>query len=524
MLVPRGSAPPTHSPRPPIPRRHPITAFTRRALLTAVSLAAMLCVSSAPADGHRRPARASTAALGSAFSNLRLIDYFPADAGWEQMWTDWNPTQMERDFRRIAALHANAVRITVNVPAFGFPQPRATMVSRLAATVRLAGAAGLASELTLFDGWSNYAAIEASRTWVREVLAPLHGSAQVAYVDLHNELPADTNPAALAWARSLVPYVQSIDGGIPVTVSTSISSGLAPLEALVRGLGATAPDLYDVHYYGNPADAYPILSQAKALAGAVPLFVGETGFATDPTYGGAQGLEPNEASLETFQDYYYRDIENATRALALPPAAPWILYDMPGQGNTTWGHHIGILHASGTPKMAASSLSEIFAGGPVATSFNNGFEQSTGSPAMPSIWRRWLPQYASFAIDHAVVHSGASAMRIEHAGGNHTSGCPALAVAPIAAIRPGVKYTATAWARGASTGGKSRVVLVWTDATGHYVASSASPSLPPGTTPWPPLGISTTPPAHARAVEINLQVCENPGTTWFDDVGFSASS
>jgi hypothetical protein len=497
---------------------------TPACLLSILTLAAILSSLTASAYGRKRTATQANTAQSAALSNLHLIDYFPSAAGWGAMWTSWNPTQMETDFRRIAALHANAVRIIVNLPAFGFPKPNATMVSRLTQTVRLAAAQGLTSELTLFDGWSNYAAITESKTWVDEVLAPLDGSSEIAYIDLHNELPADTNPAALVWAQTMVPYVQSIDGGIPVTVSTSISSGTAPLQALIHGLAATPPNLYDVHYYGNAADAYPVLSEAKTLAASVPLFVGETGFATDPSYGGAEGLQPDEPSLEAFQDYYVRMVENATKALTLPAAAPWILYDLPGQGNTEWGHHMGILHANGTPKAAATTISEIFAGGTVPAAFNNGFEENTGSPAMPNIWRAWLPQDASFAIDKTVVHTGNASARIEHAGGSHLTGCPAFYAAPIAAIKTGVKYTAGAWVRGADAAGLSRVVLTWTNSTGRYVASSDSPALPAGTTTWQALSVTAKPPARATAVEINLQVCENPGTTWFDDVSFSPSS
>jgi hypothetical protein len=503
--------------------RRPITALTSARLLAAIALAGVLFGLSSPATGLARSrGRATTAQSG--ISNLRLIDYFPSAAGWGSMWTNWNPTRMEADFQKIAGLHANGVRIIVNLPSFGFPKPNATMVNRLAATVRLAAAQGLSSELTLFDGWSSYGDVEESKTWVKEVLAPLHGSTQVAYIDLHNELPANTARPALSWARAMVPYVQSIDGGIPVTVSTSISSGTAPLKALIHGLAASPPNLYDVHYYGNAADAYPVLREAKTLAAGVPLIVGETGFATSPSYGGAQGLEPDESSLEAFQDYYLRMVENATRALGLPLAAPWILYDMPGQGNTEWGHHIGILHANGTPKAAANALSEIFAGDPVSPVLNNGFEQSTGSPAEPTIWRAWLPQDASFAIDKTVAHAGSASARIEHAGGSHRTGCPAFFAAPIAAITPGVRYTAGAWARGAAASGLSRLVLTWTNSAGRYIASSDSPPLPAGTTSWQALSVTAKPPPGAAAVEIDLQVCENQGTTWFDDVSFSPNS
>jgi hypothetical protein len=62
------------------------------------------------------------------------------------------------------------------------------------------------------------------------------------------------------------------------------------------------------------------------------------------------------------------------------------------------------------------------------------------------------------------------------------------------------------------------VVLVWTDAEGHFIALSNSAPLPPGMSGWRELQVSAKPPSGAAAVEIDLQVCEDPGTTWLDDV------
>jgi hypothetical protein len=457
---------------------------------------------------------------GETVASMKLVDYFPASDGWGAMWWSFDPAQMSADFARIAALHANTVRIVVSANAFGFPHPSALMRERLSETIALAAAQGLRVELTLFNEWHSYAAIAESRTWASEVLAPLAGDPDIAYLDVHNELPT-RSPAALTWARALVPYVKSIDGGIPVTVSTSISSGTAPLETLVRALGASSPDLYDVHYYGNAADAYAVLRQAKRVAGPVPLFVGETGFATSPTYGWARGLPSDAASLEAFQDYYYRTIETATDALGLPAAAPWILYDMPGQGEAGWGEHMGILRADGSAKPAAATLSSVFAGQAPETSFDNGFEQSSTRQDLPLIWRRWLAPEANFAVDHTVAHSGSSSARISHSRGNHTSGCPAFYTAPIAAVSAGTTYTARAWAKGAAGAGLTRVVLVWSNREGRYVGSSTSAPLPPGNTDWTLLSVSAQPPSGAEAVELDLQVCEDPGTSWFDDVSFS---
>jgi len=430
---------------------------------------------------------------------------------------------MQIDFSRIASLHANGVRVIVNAAAFGFPNVSPTMASRLSQTISMAASDGLRVELTLFDGWSAYSDIAESTSWVSKVLAPLRGDPQIAYIDLHNELPTQRQ-AAIAWAQALVPYVKSIDGGIPVTVSTSISSGTASLQALAEGLAGTPPDLYDVHYYGDAADAYAVLAQAKRIAGSVPLYVGETGFATSPNYGWASGLQPETASLEAFQDYYFRMVENATEELGLPLAAPWILYDMPGEGGTEWGEHMGLLRADGTAKDAAGTLSSIFAGGSLNTSFNNGFELSGGQRSEPYLWRRWLPGEAHFSVDHTVAHSGTASARISAAQGNHLTGCPAYYVAPIAAVQSGVTYAATAWARGSEGAGSSRVVLVWTDSAGRFIGSSESPPLPAGNSGWTFLSVAAVPPPGAEAVEIDLRVCENPGTTWFDDVSFITGS
>ncbi len=486
-----------------------------RALTIAIGAFVIAAASAAPASAAAEPS------VETELQGLHLVDYFPSDAGWGEMWWHWNPQQLGNDFARVAALHANAVRIIVSAPAFGFPQPTATMEEHLESTLALAAAHGLRVELTLFNEWTDYGDIADSETWARQVLAPLSGDHEIVYIDLHDELPVSTNRDAPAWAEAMVPFVKSVDGGLPVTISTSISSGIGPLQALIGALASNPPDLYDIHYFGSAADAYAILAEARATVHGAPLFVGETGFATSPAYGWARGLLPTASSLESYQDYYYRTVESATAALSLPPAAPWILYDMPGQGGTLWGYHMGILRADGSPKPAAGVLASVFSGATPEASFNNGFEEGS---SLPAIWRRWLPRDAHFAREHAITHSGSAAVSISHAGGTHLTGCPAFYAAPIAAITPGVDYDASVWALGSATAGSSRIVLVWTTSSGRFIASSPSPSLPAGNTGWTQLSVSAAPPAGAAAVEIDLQVCESPGTTYFDDVTFSPAA
>lgn len=495
--------------------------FRRQSRVPRALTVAAVCVMAAYGFTQSATAGAAERPIGAELGGLRLIDYFPSNNGWGAMWKNWEPSRVAADFARISDLNANAVRIIVNASALGFPTPAPEMEARLVQTVQMAAAHGLRVELTLFDGWKQYRAIAESEEWVRQVLTPLAGSPEIVYIDLHNELPVVANRYARAWAEALLPYAKYVAGSIPVTISASISSGVSTLRALRTTLAATPPDLFDVHYYGNAADAYPVLAEARSLAAAVPLIVGETGFATSASYGWARGLASGAASLESYQDYYYRMVESATASLGLPRAAPWILYDMPGQTGTTWGEHMGILHADGSAKPAAESLSSIFAGAAPLVSFNNGFEEGVSEPA---IWRRWMPTASSFAIDRTVSHSGVASARMSDSAGNHMIGCPAFYAAPIATIVPGVKYSAGVWARGTGSQGSSRIVLAWSNSSGRFIASTASGSLAQGNSAWTHLDVTATPPPGATAVEIELQVCEDPGTTWFDDVSFSPTA
>src|SRR5579871_4878369 len=46
-------------------------------------------------------------------ARLKAVNYFPVRHGWALMWAQWDPHTVDRDFGRIAALHANSVRIVL---------------------------------------------------------------------------------------------------------------------------------------------------------------------------------------------------------------------------------------------------------------------------------------------------------------------------------------------------------------------------------------------------------------------------
>jgi hypothetical protein len=95
------------------------------------------------ASGARPPVAEMVAAM-------REVNYYPSANNWGHMWTNSDPGVVDADFAQIAGLHANTVRIIVQVPAFGYPSPDPTMLDRLAQTISLADRHGLKAHLT-FD-------------------------------------------------------------------------------------------------------------------------------------------------------------------------------------------------------------------------------------------------------------------------------------------------------------------------------------------------------------------------------------
>ena len=108
---------------------------------------------------------------------LRVVSYFPSDAGWTQMWEPWRPQRIAADLRRLRGLNANTVRIVLPAHFLGYPQPEQRYLERLREFVGLAADRGLHVQLTLFDWWGEYRDVAGSKIWARAVLEPYVGDA-----------------------------------------------------------------------------------------------------------------------------------------------------------------------------------------------------------------------------------------------------------------------------------------------------------------------------------------------------------
>jgi Cellulase (glycosyl hydrolase family 5) len=464
----------------------------------------------------------SAASVRELLKHTREINYYPASAAWSEMWTDWNLSAIAADLARMHEMGANTVRIFLQPTTIGYPQPSTTMLGRLTQFFDAAAGNGLRVHLTLFDFWDQFGDLSNSENWARAVVSPFAGNPALATVELKNEIDqADRH--AMAWARTLVPFVRSI-AGVPVTISVSGATGVRGLMQLKKALGPDQPDFYSFHYYGNAGLSRTTLRDAAAVASPSPLFVGEFGAPSNDSLGTAAG--------DARQDLYIRSVAAAAKCLDLSYPAPWTLNDLtqgaiptPTLANDPTQYAMGLLNANGTTKPAGASIQQLFTHGAVDPGFDGGFEagfaarSATGS--LPLEWSVFDPAQARFGRDTTVAHAGDASARISDSGGSST-GVPSFYITPPDGwVVAGTTYTASVWARGLNVTGRNRMALAWFNASGVYIGEAESGDLTSGTTDWAQLMVSARAPSGAAYVQIHLKSAHNAGSVWFDDVSWS---
>ena len=290
---------------------------------------------------------------------VKLVSYFPNDAGWEYMWRNWEPAKIDGDFGSIRALGFNTVRLFVPADEFGFPAPTADKLSHLADAVTMAQNHHLRVQLTLFDLWNSYTRISASKQWAHAIVAPFHNDGRIQSIELKNEIDPRI-ASAITWAKVLLPFVRSEAGTLPVTVSAAVGD-VGFLRMLRDGLGSGAqPDFYSYHYYGSADDAYTTFARARDVVAPVRLVIGETGYST----GDASGAVAPDATAELEQQKFLITVERAAYKLGLGTAGVWIYSDfVPGALGPTPNkrYHFGLVRADGTSKPIAGWIKTFFA-------------------------------------------------------------------------------------------------------------------------------------------------------------------
>ena len=407
-----------------------------------------------PASGWARSDAGAELRRLEAPRELRVVSYYPADAGWTRMWEPWRPERVAADLRRLRSLNANTVRVVLPAHFFGYPEPQQGKLDLLSEFVAIAAGTGLHVHFTLFDWWGEYDDVEGSKLWARAVLEPYVGDPRIAFVELRNEVDT-TDERALAWTRELVPWLRDLlRGRTPVTVSVGGMTPVRDLRALVGALPPAArPDFFDAHYFtGGGERAQQVFAKLRDLAAPTPLWVGEIGYPTSTTISGFAGVPLTSSGQEAAQEHYFKLCFTALARLGLPAPGLWILDDFTADAiprsdvyRREPEYRFGLFREDGSPKAAAAAVRRLFTGR-LDTGFNGGFEATVlaeDGNAVPAVW-------ASFGglrllRDATSARSGAAAGLIAGTAG----GAGMFVVTPVdAPVRSG-RAEVAAWVRGA---------------------------------------------------------------------------
>lgn len=453
--------------------------------------------------------------------DLRVVSYYPSDAGWTRMWEPWRPQRLAADLRRLRSLNANAVRVVLPAHFFGYPEPEERYLDRLNELIGIAARNGLRVQLTLFDWWGDYRDVEGSKQWARAVLERYVGDARIAFVELRNEI--DTADAdAVTWTRELVPWLRDLlHEQTPVTVSVGGNAPAHDLQVLVAALPAHArPDFFDAHYFtGGGEQAQQVFATLRKLAAPTPLWIGELGYPTSTTHSGYPGVPLTPSAQEAAQAHYFKLCFRALARLGLPAPGVWILDDFaPGAipqsdvDGQEEEYRFGLFRGDGSAKPAALTVSRLF-GGKLETGFNGGFEAAAAAEdgaSVPAVWGS--TGELRLVRDITVARSGlASARIVGRAGGSGT-----FLVAPVTAPVQRGRVKLSAWVRGSNAA--LRMAIVWFDRDASPVGQRWT-SVRAGTR-WRRAAVVARPLPGAAFARIVISAHELKGSVWLDDVSF----
>jgi hypothetical protein len=452
--------------------------------------------------------------------DLRVVSYYPADAGWTRMWEPWRPERIASDLRRLRSLNANTVRIVLPAHFFGYPEPMERRLDQLRELVGLAGRAGLHVHFTLFDWWGEYGDVAGSKRWARAVLEPYIGDPRLAFVELRNELDP-SNAAAVAWAAELIPWLRGLLGAqTPVTLSVG---GLRPVRDLRDLVGRlperSRPDFFDAHYFtGGGERAEHVFATLRDLAAPTPVWIGEIGYPSSTTVSGYEGVPLSPSSQEAAQEHFLKLCFGALDRLGLPAPGLWILDDFaPGAiphsdvSPKEPEYRFGLFREDGSPKPAAALVHRLFAG-EGDTGFNGDFETAVLAEDGTRVPAVWGSTGRLRLVPDAGAHWGDAAARVVGPAGGGV-----FTVVPIdAPVRRGHRAEVAAWVRGSGT---VRVGVTWFDSRLREVGE-ASTSFRADPT-WRSVTVAGVPPLAAAFGRVTVRVDGLQWPVWLDDVSFA---
>jgi hypothetical protein len=447
----------------------------------------------------------------AAVLTAKTINYYPSNAGWTYMWTNFDPVRINTDLARAAALGATDVRAIIFPQAFGYPTPTTAYAQKLSQFIGIADAHGLSVKLTLFDWWSGYSDVAGSITWAQAIVGPYANDPRVIAVEVKNEFqPGDA--AAVTWVRQVIPAIRAIAPAMPLTLSVDGATGAAGMASIRSQLATTPLDYYDFHFYGASERSLAEIRRAQAAVAPDPVVIGETGVSTHTGNDGEQAA-------------YLARVFRAAGEAGVGSVAPWTLNDFaagaipPNSAVSTMPaqYKFGLYRTDTTAKRGASVVGTAWTTGTTSNSvLNLGFE----APLADSPWRNYQAVAGTGVITSESSRTGTASARF-HGTTRNGSNLPSLLTSPITPVQGGRQWHAEAYARGVAATGITEIALSWFDINGTWISQNTSNRLPVGNTGWTRLSVDAVAPATAASVQLHLKCGDNTGTVYYDDVAIS---
>lgn len=459
---------------------------------------------------------------------MRIINYFPQQFGWEQMWLQWPLAKpvMDKDLELIQQAGFTSVRIFLPPRVFGYPQPDPTYTAYLEEALALIQAHQLKAYLNLFDCWGGWQDIEGSQTWLKAIVEPYRDDPRIIAWELRNEVPID-KPEVQAWVQAMFPYLKQYTGQTLATISLN---NVEWLDDLRKATSASPLDFYSLHWY--PSDSTwtyrfaNVLDRARELIGDQRLLIGEFGSST-------------ATISEDRQAYLYRDVLSVARQHGIEDVGVWTLHDFTagtigcGGGILSDEHrYYGIHRLDGAPKLAVAVLRSTFVDqkdlGPSPIEvLNSSFENLHPNSGLLSDWKSWDDINSgrqTFFPDCNITHSGrCSARFLEPVGlavGMNTD--------PGIRAELGLYYTVHGFVKTENLDGWVRLTLDWFDTKGTWMGKTVRSEayIDSEAADWTLLSIeNATPPPGALYARISAMMLSQQSSTavWFDDITVSTS-
>ncbi|WP_433788727.1 cellulase family glycosylhydrolase [Actinoplanes sp. CA-252034] len=481
--------------------------------LCTLTLAGLLALSLTPqaSPAHAAALAPTRASRMAEVLTDKTINYYPSNAAWTFMWTNFDPVRIDTDLARAATLGATGVRAIIFPQTFGYPTPTTAYAQKLSQFIGIADAHGLSVKLTLFDWWSGYSDVAGSTAWAQAVVGPYADDPRVIAVEVKNEFqPGDA--AAITWVRQVIPALRATAPAMPLTLSVDGGTGAAGMTSIRSQLATTPLDYYDFHFYGASERSLAEIRRAQNAVTPDPIVIGETGLSTHTGTDGEQAA-------------YLARVFRAAGVAGVGSVAPWTLNDFaagaipPNSAVSTMPaqYKFGLYRTDTSPKFGAGVVGGAWTTGATPNSIlNPGFEAA----AIDSPWRNYLPAAGTAVITGEQARTGTRSARFS---GTTRSGSnlPSLLVSPITPVQGGQPWHAEAYARGVNATGITEIALSWFDINGAWISQNTSNRLPVGNSGWTRLSVDAVAPATATSVQLHLKCGDNTGTVYYDDVAIN---